>query len=883
MKPLFACIALLGFTALAVAEAPTLKDARLRWLKGNYEEARTKYLALAKDAKQRVPAAIGLSKTWESQGKHDEAIKSIETPLKQEPKSAALLARQAELLYLVGRRKDAEAAAGKALAIQKDNYLARWIRAQVYRDRGDTDKADAEWKWFFADYNDRVNTDQAVTDPEALVLAGLALTERANWHSAADDFDVILTDIYSDAANDHKNYWPVEYQAGMLLLEKYNRPEAEKAFDKVLTINPQAAPALAAKGELALQNYEISEADKFADRALKINPNLMQGLLLKADVYQLSGNTKAAREVLDKARKINARDERTLGRLAACMLLDKKQKDFDALVKEVGQNNTKPGLFYHCLAERLNDRRQYEAARGYYKKAIEQSPMLPWPRNSLGLLHMRLGEEEEGRAVLKKAREADAFNVRVTNTLKVLAHLEKYQTQKTEHFLLRFDPKTDKVLARFMADFLEDMYADLARKFQYKPSRPILVEIFNTHDMFSGRIVALPDLHTIGASTGRMFAMVSPRGRGIAKPFNWARVLRHELVHIFNLEQTHFQVTHWLTEGLAVENEGFPMPSSWHRMLGERVARDKLLNLDTIDLGFIRPRSPEEWQLAYCQSLLYVKYMKQMYGADCVGKMLAAYRDDLGTEAALLKVCKVKKADFEKGYRAYLDNLVKGFHGKPVEKEMTLAELKKAHEKEPDNADLAARLAEQYLQKRRNVEARKLVDAVLAKHKKHPRASCVKAKLKMQAGEEDEALKLLEAALDAKQPDLRVLETLAEIYTDAKKYAKAAAILEQAQKAQPQESRWLVELASVYAQTGDKAKQIALLKKLVPTDADDLDVRKRLAQMLLDTKQYADAEKYAREALEIDVLDKEVQGTLQKALAAQKKTAEVAKLKKMLE
>ena len=89
-----------------------------------------------------------------------------------------------------------------------------------------------------------------------------------------------------------------------------------------------------------------------------------------------------------------------------------------------------------------------------------------------------------------------------------------------------------------------------------------------------------------------MFAMVSPNGKGIRKPFNWARVLRHEMVHIFNLEQTNFQVPHWLTEGLAVSNEGFPRPQPWNELLLERVPKDDLLDLDNIDLGFIRPRTP---------------------------------------------------------------------------------------------------------------------------------------------------------------------------------------------------------------------------------------------------------------------------------------------------
>src|SRR5260370_14881829 len=116
--------------------------------------------------------------------------------------------------------------------------------------------------------------------------------------------------------------------------------------------------------------------------------------------------------------------------------------------------------------------------------------------------------------------------------------------------------------------------------------------------MFSGRTIALPDLHTIGACTGRVVAMASPHGKGIRRPFNWARVLRHELVHIFNLEQTHFQVPHWLTEGLAVTNEGFPRPQQPNLLLRQRVPATDLTDLDNIALGVIRPQCALDWHTA---------------------------------------------------------------------------------------------------------------------------------------------------------------------------------------------------------------------------------------------------------------------------------------------
>src|SRR5262245_44944703 len=114
---------LLVLAPFALAEGPTLKDARQRWLRGNYEEARETYEELAKDAKTRTGAVIGLSKCDQSKGEYDKALEAIETALKEEAKSADLLARQAELLHLRGRWADAEKAAEAALAANKENLL----------------------------------------------------------------------------------------------------------------------------------------------------------------------------------------------------------------------------------------------------------------------------------------------------------------------------------------------------------------------------------------------------------------------------------------------------------------------------------------------------------------------------------------------------------------------------------------------------------------------------------------------------------------------------------------------------------------------------------------------------------------------------------------
>jgi tetratricopeptide (TPR) repeat protein len=756
---------LLASSPAARADGPALKEARQRLLRGNYEEAREQYAALGKDAKNRVPAAVGVGRAWIAEGEYDKALAALDGALKDHPKDADLLAWRAEVLYTRGKWDEAEKAAREGLLAVRDNhFLAHWVLARIHRDRGDFLKAGGELIWFIRTYSKRADEDREITDPEELLLVGLAACERARWDSRlSDQFQFVLSEVWTPAAKGDKDFWPAEYASGRLYLEKYNYARASRAFDKALAINPRAAEVLAGKAVAALQRYEVKDAEDFARRALAVNPRLTEALRLLADVQLLAGDFKAAMQELDKATAVNPREEATLARVAACLKLQGKDAELAVLVKEVEKQNPKPGLFYAELGERLEERKLYADAERYFRQAIKLRPNLAAPRNHLGLLYMRLGKEEEARAILEQAADVDEFNIRVFNSLKVLKHLDDYETLKTEHFLLRHDPKNDKVLAAFMAKYLEEIYSELAELFQYRPKGPFLIEVFNKHEMFRGRVVAVPDLHTIGACTGPLVAMVSTRDKSgvIAKPFNWVRVLRHELVHVFNLEQTGNKVPHWFTEGLAVSQEGFPMPPAWYHLLKRRVASGELMNLDNIQLGFVRPGSGEEWQLAYLQSLQYVEYLKATYGKQRVGDFLKAYADGLSTEAALQKFCKVSKADFEKGYRAHLKALAEKAAGKAAEKVLSFGELRKAHAKDPDDPDVAARLAEQYVLLGDPAEAKKLAEAALARKAKHQLASYALARAQLlKEDEKPKALGTLEAALDEQAPEHKFFSLL---------------------------------------------------------------------------------------------------------------------------
>ncbi len=149
---------------------------------------------------------------------------------------------------------------------------------------------------------------------------------------------------------------------------------------------------------------------------------------------------------------------------------------------------------------------------------------------------------------------------------------------ETEHFVIKFDRGKDEMLAKYAARYLEDeVFPELCKLYGFEPEGKSLFEIFNRsrntggHGWFSARMVGLPFVGTVGACAGKMVALASPND--MPEKFNWARVLKHEFVHVLNLQQSRFNIPHWYTEALAVESEGGRRPAEWNQLLAERVPK----------------------------------------------------------------------------------------------------------------------------------------------------------------------------------------------------------------------------------------------------------------------------------------------------------------------
>jgi tetratricopeptide (TPR) repeat protein len=343
-------------------------------------------------------------------------------------------------------------------------------------------------------------------------------------------------------------------------------------------------------------------------------------------------------------------------------------------------------------------------------------------------------------------------------------------------------------------------------------------------------------------------------------------VLKHELVHVINLQQTDFNVPHWFTEGLAVHLEDQPRPRAWNELLARRGRAGTLFTLDDVTLGFVRPKSGDDWTLAYCQSELYLEHLIEMYGPDAPGKMLTAYGQHRTTAQALTELFGVSQADFEADYRKLVERAIAAAGPSIARSQRTLLDLQTRVAEAPDDADAAAELARAWLDRDDKPQARRLALTARRLKPQHPLAAYVLARLQLTIGDAEGAAELLDKALDRQVPHEDVLALLAalKLKTDT---AAAQALYELGDAKLPHSDRWLKGLVKIHLQSGDDAKLAPLLKRLADLEPDNVTARKKLAQLALAAKDFQAAADYARQGIYADVQDGPSHAALAAALA----------------
>jgi tetratricopeptide (TPR) repeat protein len=883
-------VVLLAYSGAMAAESPTLPSAREHLRHGEYDPARDEFAALlqSNSSDALVAAAIGLSEALAATGEYAAAKQAIVDALTKQDESADLWGRLAELQFATGQWTEARASADAAVQRDTDALRARLIKAHLLRESGELTDALTEYRWFVRYYN-RVQP----TDAATLLSVAEGSLEYARWKNVNDIFHFVVNTLCPDALKDDPDDWRIWHLSGELLLEKYNRPEAESELTAALEINPHAAEVHEALARLALQDADYDTAAEHAERALAINPRLVPALVTLARIaLQRDETGTTAADYVTQAEAVNPLDQSVLATRAMCLLLEsgwpaadrleaclgafaargelslREPTQFETLVLELAARNPKAGRFLNELGEFFESRRKYAHAELAFRTAVAVMPELAEAKTNLGFIYMRTGRLEDAQRLLDEAFEADPFHVRVSNMRKVLGVLGDYQVIRTEHFSIRVDP-ADAELGAYMAEYLEELHAELAPLYGYEPALPTQFEIYSSaqgqtaHEWFSARMVGLPWIQTIGASTGMIVAMASPQS--LEEPFHWGRVLRHEYVHILTLQQTDFNIPHWFTEALAVRSEGMLLPAEWQTLLERRSAEGNLFNLRTILQGFQAPENQDDWDIAYCQSRLYAHFIEETWGAPALFQLLDAYRRGLATPAAIEEVCGIPEAEFETQYSAWLEELVDRIRQSRATPVIDVTAAQVEADAAPNDAALRGRLAFAQWQAGDTNAAQLAAEQALALDPREPLANVVLAESASEDGDAAAGLERLIGGFNADDPHPVLLAKLGSLAFNAGDLAKSAEFFEMGVQTFPLEDEFWKGLTVAYLSLGADDKVGPILTELAQRDSDNREVRRKLAQLALTSKDFDNALRWAREVLFIDLDDADAHALLGQA------------------
>lgn len=836
-------------TLLFCVAAGPLAEAQGHLEHGRYEEAIDAFRAAEKD--DPVAAAQGTSRAQVETGRYAGAQKVLDEAIKASPDRPELLSRRGEVRLLTGDYEGALADAEAALELDAEHPAGHWVRAEGLTETGRIAEATDECRWFVRFYNRK-----QPTEGEALVYVAKGSVRYARWKRVSAVFGFVVNELCPDLAKADPEDWRADAISGELLLEKYNEGQGVPDLKRALAKNPHAAEVHAALAAAAVEDGDLEKAGTEIAAALADNPACMPAFGLKADAAVMEGDLAAAGDAVEAALAVNPRDQEALGRRAALAVLrnevDAKlviaalaaveagdaakidaASEFGRLVADLLRRNPKPGAFLYRFGATLEHRRLYAEAERAYEAAMKVMPELSEPQVALALLSMRAGDLKRAKSILDAAFKADPFHVRLDNMRKVVGLLQGYETVETPHFVVRFDPATDRVLAELTAEYLENAYPELTGEFGYEPPGKTVVELFHAgkgqsgHEWFSARMVGLPWLQTVGASTGLMLALASPTS---GPAYNWARVVRHEFTHVITLQQTEFRIPTWYTEALAVRSEGYTRPEEWDELLRERVPKGELRSLDELDPPFSRPKSSDDRQFAYCQSLLYAQYIDDRFGKETHRKLLDAHARGRMSDSAIPEATGVAIDEFEKGYRERLDEIAKNLGPETDEEEPT-----------PEERVV-------------------LKEAVASIRRK----------------EFDAAAERLEKAFDRERPQPEVLELFGKaklLGGDAKAAAELFAL---GREKFPHDRRWPKLQAAALLKAGDSPELELLLEEIAKTDADDSLAAKKLAETAAKAGDAAAAKRWAMRTLYVTPNDAAVHLILAEACDTLGETARAA-------
>jgi len=840
-------------SATLITKAPpgTIERADELYMRGQYAPAISEYRKLLDSAALRVPAAIGLARTLAMTGKDEDALEALGKVQAEGAKRADWQVAMADALWSVGRYDQALERAAAANDLEPAWAPAIFAHGMVLETLGRKAKAEEVYKTM----SRCLDTDAYRKDARSLVALGWIMDRYAilTGQRASEQASNILHNYLQEAyLKADKGYWPANVAAGVFLLSKHRPEPAKKEFDLALKLNPQIPDAYAGLGAIELANWQFEKCIAEADKALAIQPNHADALLLKANCMMQWRKFDQVAPIVEKVLKANPNHLDALSLMAAVNIRLRQAEKAQPYIDRANKVNAGYYGLPLAIAEWLSAGRQFVPAEKYYRQAISLAPEQAEPITGLGRMFLQTGDEDKALETLKKAHEIDDFRADAVNFLNLLNKMKDYMVRQTDHFIVKVDGTLDAILADQVAEYMEKIYKEITADYAHAPAEKTIVEFFPNHEDFSVRITGRGWIGTVGASTGRVIALVAPNSeRSQFGTHNWAVVLRHEYTHTVTLSATDNRIPHWFTEACAVFQQPDKRNYAFVQMLVTATRTGKLFPMKELDWGFIRPKKAGDRTLAYAQSEWVMEYIIETKGYEKVIEMLKAFRDGLSQAEVFERIVGVPEKDFDQAFDKWAHQTVKkwGFDPEPPP---DLAKASKAAQEKPRDPAAQATLALAQLYRGDRGAAEQTARKALRLDPNSARALGVLAVVLSDSKKYDDAVEAANKLETIDHTTSFAPKVLSQCYIAKKQWAPAIAALELLQQRQPLDSYSYKQLAAIYNQLGQPEKALPNLIHLHRHTMTDPKYARQIAETYRSLGQNDEALTYFAEVTHIN-------------------------------
>jgi tetratricopeptide (TPR) repeat protein len=484
---------------------------------------------------------------------------------------------------------------------------------------------------------------------------------------------------------------------GELFAEKYNRSDAAKSFQAALKSEPDNVQAKVDMASL-MTDTNPPAARQLIGEALNANSSYVPAHVLNAQIALDDGKRDEAKESLRKALAVNPNSLEARSIDASIAFLEDRKNDFDAKIAEILKINPRYAEVYRLAAEVSSHNYHYIEAADFAKRAVALDPEDSQASAALGLQLLRTGDESGARVALERAFKGDPYDVVTYNLLSMMDSLDKFVTVRDGDVVVRMSADEAPVMRDHVVPFAKESLEKLSKQWDFKPTGPIIVEMFPKHDDFAVRTMGLPGMiGALGVCFGQVVVFDSPKARPPGE-FSWQETLWHELTHVITLQMSNNRVPRWLTEGISVWQEAQARPD-WGREtqvpFAQALEQGKPLKLRNLNEGF---QDPDLIVLSYYQASLIVDYLVKTYGEPKLHALLRAYGRGLDTEAALKETYGVGIDQVQTGLDAAWDRdfgpLRKALKKIDIPQNATAEQLAAMAQANPDSFAVHVRLAD---------------------------------------------------------------------------------------------------------------------------------------------------------------------------------------------